>query len=108
MNFLTEIYWNIKWKIEDAFFAHPIHLDVQGKSHHQQIRQVPVAGVRGGNHHAFVNAGRQSAFEFPTGELQKTDRAGAQNRVHDGRVEQGTVHEKADLQIKEFVYGQMP
>jgi hypothetical protein len=21
MNFLTEIYWNIKWKIEDAFYA---------------------------------------------------------------------------------------
>lgn len=21
MNFLTEIYWNIKWKIEDAFYV---------------------------------------------------------------------------------------
>jgi hypothetical protein len=21
MNFLSEIYWNIKWKIEDAFYA---------------------------------------------------------------------------------------
>ena len=77
---------------KNGFLAHPVNVQSQLERDHQRKWQVPVAGVRCRNQYTFSDARRQCAIDFPSGEPQKGDREHAQQRVHDGRVKNSSVH----------------
>ncbi len=82
-----------KGRPEQVFFAHPVQVKPQGKSDHQGVGQVPVAGVGRCNKNAFLSTRWQAAFHPPSGEFEVGNGERAQHSVDNRRGKNSAVHE---------------
>ena len=77
---------------KDAGFAHPTWPQLQSKGHHQRHGQVPVAGMRGSDQHAFLSVCGQLAQDLPAAQLQNADGQPLEQGADQRGGENGVLH----------------